>query len=607
MRLKTIVLAAALAMLGMGQAVLADGMIVPVRPGAPIRGDWSVKYHHVKITVRDQVASVHIDQAFENHGRRDMEVEYLFPIPPGAAIDSMTMLVDGKELPGKMLEAKEARRIYESIVRKKKDPALLEYMGYGLYRTRAFPLQRGRPASVVVTYTTVCRKDYDLVEVFYPLNTEKYSAKKVKDVKVTVDIKAKADITAVYSPTHDLEVKRKDPRRVLVTYHVKDALPDTDFQVYYKAADEKIGATVLSHRPKGKDDGYFLVLVSPNPKLGAAHVASKDLVIVLDHSGSMAQHEKMSQAKEALRQVLGSMGEEDRFNVVPFCDSVDKIFPALVDANKKNIAEAVDVLDRLNPSGGTNISEAIDTAMGLFEEGDRPGYILFLTDGIPTVGERDEAAIIKASKKANVHKVRLFALGVGYDVNVRLVDKLVLANRGASDFVKPKEPLEIKVSNLYNKIKSPVMTDVAVGFGGIRTTMTYPRELPDLFDGDQIIMVGRYAKGGRTKLTVSGRLGGRKQTFGYKSVLVGHSETNRNKFVERLWAVRRIGFLLDEIQLNGKTKEVVDEVVKLSKTYGIMTPYTSFLADETVALHAKAGLRRRGGRAADRLANTVSG
>ncbi|MHC4717275.1 MAG: VIT domain-containing protein, partial [Planctomycetota bacterium] len=352
MRAKPIYLTVTAMVLAACTAAWGDGMIVPVRPDAPIRGHWSVKYHHVKITVRNQVASVHIDQAFENHAPRDMEVEYLFPIPPGAAIDSLTMVVDGKELPGKLMEAKEARRIYESIVRKKKDPALLEYMGYGLYRTRAFPLQKGKPANVVVTYTSVCRKDHDLVEVFYPLNTEKYSAKKIEDVKVDVDIKARADITAVYSPSHELEVKRKSPRRVLASYHVKDALPDTDFQVYYKAADEKIGATVLSHRRDEKKDGYFLVLVSPNPKTSAVHVASKDLVIVLDHSGSMAQHGKMDQAREALRQVLGSLGPEDRFNVVTFCDSVDTIFGKLTAAGKEQVAEAVDVLDRLHPTGG---------------------------------------------------------------------------------------------------------------------------------------------------------------------------------------------------------------------------------------------------------------
>jgi len=602
------VLAAASVLLPVAAAALADGMIVPVRPTVPVRGHWSVKHHHVKVTVRDQVASVHIDQAFVNHGRRAMEVEYLFPIPPGAAIDSMTMVVDGKELAGKVLEAKEARKIYEDIVRKKKDPALLEYVGFGLYRTRAFPLEPNKPAHVVVTYTDVCRKDGDLVEVFYPLNTEKYSATKIASVKVSVDIKAKADITAVYSPTHDLTVKRTGARHVVASYEAKEALPDIDFQVYYKAADEKIGATVLAHRPDRKADGYFLVLVSPNPKTASRAAASKDLVVVLDRSGSMAQNGKIGQAKEALRHVLSSLGEEDRFNVVTFCDSLDVFFKKMADAGRKNVEQALELVDRIEPTGGTNIDEALTTAMGLFDEdSDRPGYVLFLTDGLPTVGERNEGAIIKNAEKANETKARLFGLGVGYNVNVRLVDKLVKTNRGASDYVKPREPLEAKVSRLYNKIKRPVMTDVAVSFDDVRTSMTYPREPGDLFDGDQIVLVGRYDDGGKTTVRVTGRLEGKKQVFKYPTTLPKVSETPRSAFVEPLWAVRRCGYLLDEIQLNGETEEVVDELVKLSKQYGIITPYTAFLADESVALGDGRVHRMRAGKAAKSLAGATAG
>ncbi len=609
MNAKKGLIALALALLAAGQVALADGMIVPVRPDLPVRGSWSVKYHHVRITVRDQVASVHIDQAFVNNGGRDLEVEYFFPIPPGAAIKGLTMVVDGKELTGKLMKADEARKIYEDIVRKKKDPALLEYVGYGLYRTRAFPLQPGKPANVVVQYETVCRKDHDLVEVFYPLNTEKFSAKKIEDVTVRVDIKARADITAVYSPTHDLEVKKdkSDPRHVTATYQVKNEIPDIDFQVYYKAADEKIGATVLSYRPDPKADGYFLALVSPNPKLGNVAVASKDVIVVFDHSGSMAQDHKLDQAKEALKYVLSSLGAEDRFNVVAFCDSVDTFFPKLVDATRSNVDEALDLLDRVEATGGTNIAEAVTMAMEMVTNGARPGYVLFLTDGIPTVGERDEGKILKAVKAANDAKARLFAFGVGYNVNVRLIDRLVKANRGLSEYVRPKEPLEAKISALYDKIKKPVMTDVTLGFDDVKTRMTYPQELGDLFDGGQIVLVGRYHDGGRADMKVTGTLMGKAQEFTYKVVLDKHSETPKNVFVERLWAVRRIGFLLDEIQLSGESKEVIDELVKLSLNYGIMTPYTSFLADESVRRGDPRLRRDRAGKAADSLGANVTG
>jgi len=603
------ILAAAVGVLMAAGTAAADGMIVPVRPDLPVRGSWSVKYHHVKIAVRDQVASVHIDQEFVNNGRRQLEVEYLFPIPPGAAIKGMTMVVDGKELTGKLMKADEARKIYESIVRKKKDPALLEYVGYGLYRTRAFPLVPGKPANVIVQYETLCRKDHDMVEVFYPLNTEKFSATKIKSVKVTVDIKARADITTVYSPTHEPQVERdkKDAGHVVVTYKAKNVIPDIDFKVYYRSADEKVAATVLSHRPDAKADGYFLALVSPGSKLGKAAAASKDIVVVLDHSGSMARNGKLDQAKEALKHVLSSLGEEDRFNVVAFCGMVQTFFPKLMDASKKNVGDALDLLARIEPSGATNIQDAVTVAMGLFAKDDRPGYILFLTDGEPTVKERDDVKLAKIIKNANAAKARMFALGVGYDVNARLLDMLVRDNRGMSDYVKPAEPLEAKITGLYNKIKRPVMTDLAMSFEPVRVRMTYPDELPDLFDGGQIVLVGRYDKGGRCKLKVTGLLEGTKQALSYDVTLDEKSATSKNSFVERLWAVRRIGFLLDQIQLSGESEEVIDELVKLSTTYGIMTPYTSFLADETTALGRPMAVRRRALKEAAGLAGATSG
>ena len=607
MKNRLAIVAAAVCIVAMGGTALADGMIVPVRHDLPVRGTWSVKFHDVKISVQNQVASVNINQAFVNNGGSALEVEYLFPIPPGAAIDAMTLVVDGKEMSGKLMKADEARKIYEGIVRAKKDPALLEYVGYGLYRTRAFPLEPGKPANVLVHYTVACKKDGELVEVFYPLNTEKFSATKIEEVKVTVDIKSEADISTVYSPTHDLNVERKDPRHVIAKYEVKNAIPDTDFQVYYKAANEQVGANVLSHRPDPKADGYYIVMVSPSPKLTAGAGASKDVVIVLDRSGSMAQDRKLDQAKEALKYVVSSLMPEDRFNVVTFCDSVDTCFNKLMDVNKKNVGDALDMVDRIEPSGGTNIEDALKTGLGMFLNEKRPEYLLFITDGNPTVKERNEKALLEIGKKANAAKARLFILGVGYDVNVRLIDNLVKDNRGLSDYVKPKEPLEAKISGLYNKIKQPVLTEVKVGIDNTRMTMTYPQELPDLFSGGQILLVGRYDKGGKTTLRVAGMLDGKEQKFEYPVTLDDASDSNKNAFVERLWATRRIGFLLDQIQLHGDSKEVTDELVKLSMQYGIMTPYTSFLADETVRLDRPAEVRERAEKASGALAREIGG
>jgi len=597
---------------------------VPTRPDVRIRGSWAVKYHHVSIKVRDQVAAVSIDQEFVNTGRGMIEVEYLFPVPPGAAIDSMTLIVDGKEFAAKLMKADEARKIYESIVRQKKDPALLEYAGFGLYKTRAFPLQPGKPCKVIVTYKNVCKKDRDVVEVWYPLNTEKFSARPIESVRVRVDVKSKTDIGPVYSPTHSLNVERKDPRHVIATYEVKKVLPTSDFQMFYKAANEKVGATVLTHQREAGKDGHFMLLVSPNPRSARQAVVAKDLLLVFDHSGSMSG-QKLQQAKDALSQVLKNLNREDRFNIVAYNDAVVTCFESLVDATEKNVARALDVVDRIEATGGTNIHEALLTTVKMVaaaphgKKGSRPAYVIFLTDGQPTVGVTDEKSILADTKKANAAGARIFAFGVGYQPNVRLLDKLVDENSGRSSYVKPKEPIEAKVSSLYNKIKNPVMTDLSVTVQNLRLRDMYPRKLGDLFDGDQIIMVGRYdcrdaaklptrEKGiHQTTLVVKGRYQGKERAFEYNVDVRATGKDLRFLFVEKIWAIRRVGYLLDQIQLRGKSKEVLDELVRLSKTYGIMTPYTSFLADERTPLARPTEVKDRARRLAEGLEEDAAG
>jgi Ca-activated chloride channel family protein len=582
--------------LGLAGLVWADGFIVPVDPNLRVRGSWAVEYHHVDILVRDQVASVSIDQEFVNTGSGMIEVEYLFPVPPGAAIDSMTLIVNGQEMSARLLPADEARKIYEDIVRRKKDPALIEYVGFGLYRTKAFPLEAGKPARVAVHYDTVCKKDGDLTELWYPLNTEKFSARPIKDVKVVADLKADTDITAVYSPSHDLNVERKSPRHVVATWQEKNSLPSTDFQLYYRTANEDVGATLMTHWPEGKEDGYFMLLVSPNPRLGEGKIIPKDVVVVLDRSGSMSG-EKIAQARESARFILRNLNKKDRFNVLTYSDSMDLFYESLADADRKTVEGAIDRVERITSGGGTNIHDALHTAMKLWPVAgvpdDRPKYIIFLTDGLPTVGQTNVQNIIANTTKMNLARVRLFAFGVGYDVNVNLLDKLVQENHGRSDYVKPNENIESKIASLAAKIRNPVMTALTAEFVDVPVRDQYPQEIGDLFEGDQIVALGRFNSAeaaklshGATTLKITGTFQGQPHTFEYRVTVQPGQRDNRFAFVERLWAIRRVGWLMDQIQLNGENPELKQEIVRLSLEYGIMTPFTSFLAEEKTDLAA---------------------
>ncbi len=625
-----LVMAAVLA--GLAGAAGADGMIVPTDPGIRVQGNWAVKYHKVDIRVRQQVASVSIAQEFINTGGGMIEVEYMFPVPPGAAIDSMTLMVDGEEFAATLMKADEARKIYEDIVRQKKDPALLEYVGFGLYRTRAFPLEVGKPVKVLVTYKYVCKKNGPTVEVWYPLNTEKFSAKAIKDVTVRIDIESESDIANVYSPSHKVEIERKGSRRLIATYHETNVLPTTDLQLFYSAADTEVGATLLTYQPSADEDGYFLMLVSPNPRTAGTKIVPKDIVLVLDHSGSMSG-EKIIQAREAARFVLERLNADDRFNVIAYNDSAEAFFDELVAASDGQRKEAIARLDQIEAGGATDIHEAMQKAMAVIgtsddpgqdDSKDRPRYVIFFTDGLPTVGNTNESVILADTKRANNSGARLFAFGVGYDVNVRLLDKLANENRGRSDYVKPDEPIEAKVASLYAKIKNPMMINLAVKLQGVKLYDIYPRELGDLFEGDQLVVTGRYSASDVTalqpianradlndgqiygaQLVLTGMYGGEERGFEYPVAI--RSASKAYPFVQKLWAVRRIGWLLDQIQLNGESEEVIDELVKLSLTHGIMTPYTSFLADERTDLTNTGELRDRASEEADDLQENVTG
>ncbi|NQT40035.1 MAG: VWA domain-containing protein, partial [Planctomycetes bacterium] len=253
---------------------------------------------------------------------------------------------------------------------------------------------------------------------------------------------------------------------------------------------------------------------------------------------------------------------------------------------------ALGFIEGLYAGGSTNIDQALNTALSQLQDSKSPNYVIFLTDGLPTAGETNEMKIVDNAKKENRVRARIFTFGVGYDVNSRLLDRLVRANFGQGEYVRPDEDIEERVSRFYGRIKAPVMTDVSVKFvvdekdeEGKSINRVYPEDAFDLFAGEQLVVVGRYKKPGDAKVTVAGRIGKNKESFDFPAKLVKKSSDDTNAFVEKLWAVRRIGEILDEIDLSGKNDELVEELVKLSTRHGILTPYTAFMADENTRVH----------------------
>ncbi len=562
---------------------------VPTRP-APPPSFYKVRSVDMNVSIKDQIATVQLSQVFQNVSSQVLEAQLLFPMPENAAVSQLTLLVDGKELAGKLMKKEEARAIYESIVRQRKDPALLEYLGQGLFQTSVFPVPPNAERKVEIRYQQLLRSESGVVDLLLPIGTHKHAHHPVETLNVTVRVETSDPLKNLYSPTHAVEVQRPDDRHAVCKMTLHNVSNPDDFRLLFGTERGAVGMNVLSYRPKDSEDGFFLMLASPDVRPDAKPLP-KTCVFVIDRSGSMTGP-KFDQARGALKFLLQQLRPEDIFNVVIYDSTVESFRPELQRADEATIKAALGFADGLYVGGGTNIDGALQAALNQLADPKRPNYVLFLTDGIPTVGEVNEQRIAAKAKEANKVNARIFNLGVGFDVNSRLLDRLSRDHRGQSVYVRPNENIEASVSTLYRKIGSPVLTDIAlnVEFDTVvpaSTTplisRTYPRQLTDLFQGEQLVWVGRYRQPGAAKVTMTG-VAGDKKTFIFPANFVAKSNDETFGFVEKLWATRRIGEIIDELDLRGQNQELVDELVRLSVQHGIMTPYTSFLADENVRL-----------------------
>jgi len=578
--------------------VSAQGVLVS--PGRPIplprpipnppanASTYKISELKVDARLQDQIARVQVSQSFVNTGNSQMEVQFLFPLPYDGAIDRLTLMVDGKEFPAELLPADKARQKYEEIVRRSKDPALLEWMGHGLFQTSVFPVPAGATRTVTLHYNQLLRKSQGMTDFLFPLRTAGYTAAPVEKLQIRVTIESGLPIRNVYSPTHAITVTRSGPKAANVELTQTNQTPSTDFRLMFDVNPKKVGTSLLSYRPEKDEDGYFVLLTTPQIRDKSSEPLPRTIQFVVDTSGSMTGP-KIEQAKQAARFVLNNLREGDLFNIIAYNSEIQLFRPELERFNDKTRTEAIGFVNGLYAGGGTNIHDALTAALGQLQETDRPNYVLFLTDGLPTVGETSEARIAAAVKQANKVRARMLQFGVGYDVNSRLLDRLARDNFGGSEYVRPDEDIETHVSRVYSRIADPVLTDVQVSFEYDKPTdetppvnRIYPSGTFDLFAGEQLVLVGRYRTPGSAKVVISGEVGEKTESFDFPAKLVRRSKDASNAFVAKLWAMRRIGEIIDQLDLYGKNDELVKELVALSTRHGILTPYTSFLADENV-------------------------
>ncbi|MCB8967284.1 MAG: VWA domain-containing protein [Ardenticatenaceae bacterium] len=530
-----------------------------------------IEYQRVNVTIENQVATTHIDQLFVNDNDWMLEGQYLFPLPEGAAVSQLTMWVDGNPIEAKILERDEAQQIYDNIVRQMRDPALLKYVGTQAIQANVFPIPPRDERRIEIEYTQVLPADNGLIHYVYPQSTDLYTNTPLDEQSIRVEVQSNEAIRAIYSPSHRVDIFRDGEFRAVAGFEEANVNPTQDYELYYSVSPENIGLNLLTYREAGQD-GFFLLLVAPSVTVD--EVVAKDVILVVDTSGSM-EGEKMTQAKEAARYVIEHLNDADRFNIVAFSTGVRSFAPELVTA--ENAGDYDSFINSMEALGGTNISQALLEAAAM-ADAERPTTILFLTDGLATEGITDTPLLLDSIEQATPDNVRIFAFGVGDDVDTLLLDSLAANQRGTSTYVRPFEAIDEEVSAFYAKVSTPVLANISLDFGGVAVDQLYPTELPDLFAGTQLVLTGRYRAGGAATITLSGDVNGRTQTFSYADNTFRSS--GGDEFIPRLWATRAIGHLLTQIRLHGEDPELVQSVVNLSIRYGIITPYTSYLIEE---------------------------
>ena len=561
---------------------------------------WSPAYveeHSVSVKITDGIAQTTVKQVFRNPNARPLEGSYLFALPENAALGNFAMSMGGKMVQGEVLEKDKAAQIYQSIVARQKDPGLLEYVGRRAFRARIFPIPARGTTTIEISFAETLEARDRLIEYRYPFKTHNFCHQLLKRGTVSIEIDSQEPIRAVYSPSHEVQVTKTGDHKAQISWEATKYKADRDFVALYSTSHDRVGATLFAHEEKS-GEGAFLLLLAPSEDKGK--VVDKDVVFVVDTSGSMAG-DKIEQTRRALKYCVNSLREKDRFEIISFATEPVPLFNSLAEANPDNRKKALAHIQDLKAVGGTNINDALLGALRLTRSKDRPFMVIFLTDGEPTIGTTDTQEILRNVKKANEALTRLFVFGVGDQVRTQLLDLLAENNHGARDYVGNREDIEVKISSFFQKVSNPVLSQVKLSFEGVATSDLYPKPLPDLFRGSQLLVTGRYHDAKDAKVILEGQIDGAqvRQSFPVK-----FQTRKTTAFVPRLWAVRKVGYLMDQIRLNGQRKELKNEIVRLGKRYGIVTPYTSYLVMEDspiASTGSRRGLRpnrptRKGGR-----------
>lgn len=540
------------------------------------RGLLPLMEQRVNVTIDNQLAVTTLEQTFANPNDSTEEGSYRFPLGEKASIQEFALTgSDGVRRIGSIEEKHEAETIYQNAQSMGAQPAIAQQADPNSFETKVGAIPAHSRTKVDLTYTEILPYHMGKVNYSIPFNIKNIQSKALDVVAVTIDLKDQKEIVAVTCPTHPISATKVDPHHWRVTFEKSTYTPDTDFQLNYEVKAQRMGFNFLSTQPDKNDQGYFMLMLAPQEVVDARDIVARDIVFVMDISGSMSGY-KVQQTKEAFNYFVDQLNSDDRFGVIAFSDIITPWSASLAQATPKNRSDAKEFLNRLGAAGGTNIYDALASARQMFTNEKSTKAIVFLTDGEPTAGNTDPQMIAADMRRNNIQNIRTFVFGVGENVSAQLLDTLALENSGEAVYVHENEQLQAKLTSFYETISKPLLVDLGLDWGQIEVSDCYPSKLPNVYKGSQVTILGRYKQGGAAKLKIRGTLNGSNQEFPIDATFA--KESAENKLVARMWAKAKADSLLQEMRAYGEAADKKNEVIRLSKVFQFTTPFTSFVS-----------------------------
>ena len=585
---------------------VTQGALQVVDSNGKAKSVCPLKHTDVKAQISGFLSRVTVTQEFENPFKEKIEAVYTFPLPHNAAVDDMTMLVGDRTVRGKILRREEAQAVYEAARNNGQTASLLEQERPNIFTQSVANILPGEQIKITISYVETLKYESGSYEFVFPMvvgpryvpgnatgaqstgfspDTDRVpDASRITppppppgmraghDISIDVMLDAGVPIDELNSETHEVTIERPEDRRAHVVLKDQATIPNKDFILRYDVAGKRISDAVLTHWTG--HSGFFTLILQPPERVTAEDVTPKELVFVLDTSGSMSGF-PIEKAKETMKLVLDNLYPYDTFNLITFSGDEHILFPEPVPATKENLRKAQAFLETRQGGGGTEMMKAIKASMDPSDKQDHVRIVCFMTDGY--VGN-DMEIIGEVQKHPNA---RVFAFGIGSSTNRFLLDGMAKYGRGEVEYVGLKDDGSAAAKRFHERIRNPLLTDISIDWNGMQVGDVYPKTIPDLFGAKPVILSGRYSGSGKGVIRLKGKMSGRDFV---RDIPVDFSSTEQHDVLATLWARHRVEDLMSQ-DFNGAQQgtmkdDVKQQIVQLGLDYRLMTQFTSFVAVE---------------------------